>query len=128
MLLTMSSLPSCPFNAGGTVWTHAYLATCRLLSLEYPDIQVRRLNEQCSKPRGHYYAAAFFRNDPFLTRAGAIGEVNSAMCTGQQIQEMCTERVLQYLIAMVKEDTLLEQAEAKARFNREKQWARRVIS
>ena len=75
---------------------------------------------------GHYHAAAFFPNDPFLSRAGPIGKVSSTNCTRINIQDMCTERVTRYLVDMVREDTQLEHAAATMRQNRE-QWGTRAL-
>ena len=106
---------------------HVYPEICNLLSLEYPEFSLARLEEHYVSPRGQWHADALFKSDPFLTRVGPIGEVSTENSTWKEAQEMCAQRVSQYLIDMVKKDLLVEQAAAKVRFDRE-QWGTKALN
>ncbi|KAE8349040.1 hypothetical protein BDV28DRAFT_152261 [Aspergillus coremiiformis] len=78
---------------------------CQLLSLKPPEIRIERLGRRpIESVEGEYSAAAYFQDQPFLVRAGAIGrvEING---TKIEAQEACAEKVAEYLIEMVEEDT-----------------------
>ncbi|RLM01630.1 hypothetical protein CFD26_107020 [Aspergillus turcosus] len=81
---------------------------CGLLSLEAPEIRVAANNGQWLE--GGYSAAAYFQNDPFLLRASPIGKSTGTMF---EAEEACAQKVIKYLIDMVREDTRLEDAAAK---------------
>lgn len=51
-----------------------------------------------------YYAAAFFPNDPFLARAGAIGQIRYTHGKRLQAHEDCAREVADYLIDMVEKE------------------------
>ncbi|RMJ22340.1 hypothetical protein PHISP_06787 [Aspergillus sp. HF37] len=72
---------------------------CNLLNLEHPKIVTEQAGSQ-------YDAAAHFSSDPFLTRAGPIGWAKG---NGENAaREACSEKVVEYLVAMVLEDTEIE--------------------
>jgi hypothetical protein len=48
---------------------------CDLLKLEHPEIRIERSDGRLIETGGQYTAAAYFKGDPFLTRAGAIGRI-----------------------------------------------------
>ncbi|KAH8431174.1 uncharacterized protein LDX57_008833 [Aspergillus melleus] len=95
--------------------------------LEVRMPKLGRLEEHYVSPRGQWHADALFKSDPFLTRVGPIGEVSTENSTWREAQEMCAQRVSQYLIDMVKKDLLVEQAAAKVRFDRE-QWGTKAAN
>ncbi|KAE8144234.1 hypothetical protein BDV25DRAFT_134845 [Aspergillus avenaceus] len=76
---------------------------CHLLSLEYPGVTSKRMDGRLMEAEGEYTAAAYFRHHPYLVRVGAIGQVKS-YTTEVAIREACAQKVVEYLIEMVKED------------------------
>lgn len=109
---------------------------CALLSLEPPELRVTRLDSyrhlvnstyisSSSSGECYYKAAAYFRDDPFLTRAGAIGEIKSMRTSDPNtVLEACAKEVVTYLINIVTEDTLLEE-DAKLQRNKAENLYRR---
>ncbi|GFF27458.1 hypothetical protein IFM61606_09961 [Aspergillus udagawae] len=89
---------------------------CQLLSLENPEFRIERNNG--SWKEGDYNAAAYFNNDPFLRRASPIGESKGSM---SEAKEACAQKVITYLIEMVREDTRLED-EAARQSDRIRNW------
>jgi len=73
---------------------------CTLLSLERPEIRIEAVD-------GLYKAAAYFRDNPFLVRAGAIGSIRGVIGEDAALGA-CAERVVRFVIDMVREDTLQE--------------------
>jgi hypothetical protein len=86
------------------------IGICQLLSLENPEFRIERTNG--SWKEGDYNAAAYFNNDPFLRRASPIGESKGSM---SEAKEACAQKVITYLIEMVREDTRLEDEAARQR-------------
>lgn len=82
---------------------------CRLLLLEFPrtDSQFHNVGRETT-----YNAAAYFPNDPFLSRVGPIGEVKYARGSVEALDACCAETV-EYLIDMVQEDLELENKRAQ---------------
>lgn len=92
-----------------------YQGICDLLALERPEIRIERTDGRLIEADGEYTAAAYFKVDPFLARAGAIGQTQSFSTTRNAVHEACAWKVCDYLIDMVKEDMMLEQKAAKER-------------
>ncbi|KAL4743055.1 hypothetical protein BDV11DRAFT_179472 [Aspergillus similis] len=88
---------------------------CDLLKLEHPEIRIERSDGRLIENEGQYTAAAYFRGDPFLTRAGAIGRIQTFSGTRTAVHEACAWNVCDYLIDLVKEDMMLEDNAAKKR-------------
>lgn len=88
---------------------------CALLSLQFPEIRIDRLDGRLVETSGEYIAAAYFQGDPFLTRAGAIGTFSGTKPSKTAAREICAEHVVTYLIKMVNEDTILEEIAANQR-------------
>lgn len=99
-LLTMSLLP---------------IEACLLLSLQFPEIRIDRLDGRLVETDGEYTAAAYFQGDPFLTRAGAIGRFTGTKPNKSAAHEACAGNVVTYLIKMVNEDTVQEEIAANQR-------------
>ncbi len=59
---------------------------------------------------------ASFDSEPFLTRAGQIGLVERYPGTRANAEERCCQKVVEYLLNMVKEDYQLENEEMKQRW------------
>lgn len=79
--------------------------TCHILSLDCPEIKI----ETTRNNRGwEHSAAAYFHNDPFLARVGAIGRVERVIGQDSTAREACAKEVVRYLIDMVMEDIALE--------------------
>ncbi|KAH8692415.1 hypothetical protein BGW36DRAFT_348749 [Talaromyces proteolyticus] len=55
-----------------------------------------------------------FQDDPYLTRAGAIGKVYGFYASEDEAKEACCNRVHDYLLNLVKEDTAFEQEERES--------------
>ncbi|GIC93297.1 uncharacterized protein Aud_009779 [Aspergillus udagawae] len=81
-----------------------------------PEFRIERNNG--SWKEGDYNAAAYFNNDPFLRRASPIGESKGSM---SEAKEACAQKVITYLIEMVREDTRLED-EAARQSDRIRNW------
>ncbi|RAH71202.1 uncharacterized protein BO66DRAFT_437624 [Aspergillus aculeatinus CBS 121060] len=94
---------------------------CDLLRLEYPEIRVDRQDGRLIDTRGEYTAGAYFKTDPFLRRAGAVGPVTGLQDSRSLAEQACAEEVIKYLIRMVEEDEELETKIAKQRQSVE-QW------
>ncbi|RAK77143.1 uncharacterized protein BO72DRAFT_527908 [Aspergillus fijiensis CBS 313.89] len=94
---------------------------CDLLRLEYPEIRVDRQDGRLVDTRGEYTAGAYFKTDPFLRRAGAVGPVTGLQDSRSLAEQACAEEVIKYLIRMVEEDEELETKIAKQRQSVE-QW------
>ena len=92
-----------------------YQGICDLLALERPEIRIKRTDGRLIEADGEYTAAAYFKADPFLARAGAIGQTQSFSTTRNAVHEACAWKVCDYLTDMVKEDMMLEQKAAKER-------------
>ncbi|RAL04354.1 uncharacterized protein BO80DRAFT_432050 [Aspergillus ibericus CBS 121593] len=88
---------------------------CELLELEHPEVRVDRLDGRLVETQGDYTAGAYFKNDPFLTRAGAIGHIISMQGTKFAVEEACAQKVVDYLMTLVQEDYNLEEAAAEER-------------
>ncbi|KAL3432470.1 hypothetical protein BDV09DRAFT_197661 [Aspergillus tetrazonus] len=88
---------------------------CDLLKLEHPEIRIERSDGRLIETDGQYTAAAYFKGDPFLTRAGAIGRIQTFSGTRTAVHEACAWNVCNYLIDLVKEDMMLEDNAAKER-------------
>ncbi|KAL4875496.1 hypothetical protein BJY04DRAFT_223958 [Aspergillus karnatakaensis] len=98
-------------------WITKLEKTCDLLSLEHPEIRVERMDGRLVDTEGEYIAAAHFKSDPFLARAGGIGQVHGTYSSKNSALEACVRQVCDYLIKMVEEDMELEDkasAEKKA--------------
>lgn len=80
------------------------LVICGLLALQDPEYNLDIYNRGFGAPE--HYAAAFFPNDPFLARAGAIGQVRYTHDDRCQAGEECAREVAKYLINMVEQDVL----------------------
>ncbi|PWY78151.1 hypothetical protein BO94DRAFT_472361, partial [Aspergillus sclerotioniger CBS 115572] len=88
---------------------------CELLELEHPELRVERIDGRLVETYGDYTAGAYFKNDPFLTRAGAIGHISSMQGTRLAVEESCAQKVVDYLTTMVQEDYNMEKAAAEGR-------------
>lgn len=91
------------------------IEVCELLELEYPELRVERLDGRLVETYGDYTAGAYFKTDPFLTRAGAIGHISSMQGTRLAVEESCAQKVVDYLMTMVQEDCNMEKAAAEER-------------
>ncbi|RAH83993.1 hypothetical protein BO86DRAFT_446730 [Aspergillus japonicus CBS 114.51] len=94
---------------------------CDLLCLEYPEIRVDRQDGRLVDTLGEYTAGAYFKSDPFLRRAGAVGPVTGLQDNRSLAEQACAEEVVKYLIQIVAEDEELEINIAKQRQSVE-QW------
>lgn len=101
------------FNRLLPPWKEACSSTlpeiCDLLALEHPEIRIERLDGRLIDTEGNYSAAAYFKSDPFLARAGAIGQIKSFSGSQRAVHEACAWGVYDYLIDMVREDMALEE-------------------
>ncbi|KAL4801914.1 hypothetical protein BDV18DRAFT_164425 [Aspergillus unguis] len=88
---------------------------CELLALEYPDIRAERVDGRLVETEGQYTVAAYFKTDPFLVRAGAVGKIKIFRGTQIGAHQACAREVCNYLICMVKEDMALEEGATKER-------------
>ncbi|KAL2824759.1 hypothetical protein BDW59DRAFT_147030 [Aspergillus cavernicola] len=100
---------------GIDTWVAKLEKLCDLLPLEHPEIQIESSDGRLLETEGEYTATAYFKSDPFLARAGAIGHVQSFSGTRDAVHEACAREVSNYLIRMVDEDTALENAAAEER-------------
>lgn len=66
--------------------------------------------------------AAYFHNDPFLARVGAIGQFMKVIGQEKTAREVCAKEVVKYLINMVREDTALENEVAEEERDRVESW------
>ncbi|KAL3465135.1 hypothetical protein BJX64DRAFT_285676 [Aspergillus heterothallicus] len=73
------------------------------LELSY---QIRDLESWAAKLEREHTAAAWFKEDPFLSRASPIGKVQNVPGTRNAASEACAERVADFLIKMVEEDSM----------------------
>ncbi|KAL6230086.1 hypothetical protein BDW75DRAFT_245156 [Aspergillus navahoensis] len=96
-------------------WYSMLEEVCDLLKLEHPEIRIERSDGRLIETEGQYTAAAYFKSDPFLARAGAIGRTQTFSGTRTAVHEACAWNVCHYLIDLVKEDTMLEDNAAKER-------------
>ena len=65
-----------------------------------------------------YQAAAYFRGDPFLARAGAIGTIKSMRASDPNtVREACIQRVVWFLTQIVREDTFLAGEDEELQLN-----------
>ncbi|KAL5045115.1 hypothetical protein BDW71DRAFT_91834 [Aspergillus fruticulosus] len=96
-------------------WVAKLEKVCDLLKLEHPEIRIERSDGRLIETEGQYTAAAFFKSDPFLARAGAIGQIQAFSGTRIAVHEACAWNVCDYLIDLVKEDMMLEDNAAKER-------------
>ncbi|KAL4991756.1 hypothetical protein BDW68DRAFT_173694 [Aspergillus falconensis] len=96
-------------------WHSMLEEVCDLLKLEHPEIRIERSDGRLIETEGQYTAAAFFKSDPFLARAGAIGQIQAFSGTRIAVHEACAWNVCDYLIDLVKEDMMLEDNAAKER-------------
>ncbi|KAL4930545.1 uncharacterized protein BDV17DRAFT_289771 [Aspergillus undulatus] len=80
-----------------------------------PEIRIERTDGRLIEADGEYTAAAYFKNDPFLTRAGPIGQIKTFSSTKGAVHEACAWAVCDYLLDMVKEDMRLENIAAEER-------------
>jgi hypothetical protein len=87
--------------------------TCDLLALEHPEIRIERIDGRLIDTDGEYTAAAYFKTDPFLARAGAIGQSRGSFAARDGIHEACAWKTYDYLIKMVREDMALERKAAE---------------
>lgn len=70
---------------------------------------------------GLYNAAAYFHDDPFFARAGAIGRVDKLLGTKSSVTGNCAENVVQYILGVAEEDFVLER-ENRAKLDEINQW------
>jgi hypothetical protein len=96
-------------------WVAKLERVCDLLKLEHPEVRIERIDGRLIETEGQYTAAAYFKGDPFLTRAGAIGRIQTFSGTRTAVHEACAWNVCNYLIDLVKEDMMLEDNAAKER-------------
>ncbi|KAL3472440.1 hypothetical protein BJX99DRAFT_216024 [Aspergillus californicus] len=96
-------------------WIAKLQKICELLSLERPEYHIERADGRLIDTEGEYTAAVYFKNDPFLARAGAIGRVQAFSGTRDAVHEACAREASAYLIKMVEEDTTLENTAAEER-------------
>ncbi|KAL5339292.1 hypothetical protein BJX70DRAFT_161702 [Aspergillus crustosus] len=89
-------------------WTGKLDKTRNLLALEHPEIYIERIDGRLIDTDGEYTAAAYFKSDPFLARAGAIGKISGFFNSKNGAHEACAWKAYDYLIKMVKEDMVLE--------------------
>ena len=75
---------------------------CGLLALQDPEYNLDLENRGFGAPE--HYAAAFFPNDPFLARAGAVGKIRYTHGERLRACEECAREVAKYLIDMVESD------------------------
>ncbi|OJJ34351.1 hypothetical protein ASPWEDRAFT_184854 [Aspergillus wentii DTO 134E9] len=80
---------------------------CDLLSLERPEIRIESNEGRLIETDKGYTAAAYFQNDPFLARAGAIGEVKGVRDKAAA-KEGCANAAIKFLLNIVREDLALE--------------------
>ncbi|KAL4954923.1 hypothetical protein BDW69DRAFT_183076 [Aspergillus filifer] len=91
------------------------LEICDLLLLEQPEIRIERTDGRLVENDGEYNAAAYFKSDPFLTRAGAIGQIKTFSGSKSAVREACAWAVCDYLVDMVREDMRIENKAAQER-------------
>ncbi|KAL4784507.1 hypothetical protein BJX76DRAFT_327204 [Aspergillus varians] len=96
-------------------WAAKLEKICDLLMLEKPEIRIERTDGRLIKTDGEYTAAAYFKIDPFLARAGAIGQIQTFSGTRDAVHEACAWKVCDYLLGMVREDMILEKRAAEER-------------
>ena len=75
---------------------------CDLLALRNPEYRHDISNGEFGA--SEYHAAAFFPDDPFLSRAGAIGAVKYSRNDNFDVEEACAGEAAKYLIKMVRND------------------------
>ncbi|KAL4961214.1 uncharacterized protein BDV14DRAFT_203928 [Aspergillus stella-maris] len=97
------------------VMTSLHLEICDLLLLEQPEIRIERTDGRLVENDGEYNAAAYFKSDPFLTRAGAIGQIKTFSGSKSAVREACAWAVCDYLVGMVREDMRIEDKAAQER-------------
>ncbi|EAW10894.1 uncharacterized protein ACLA_065280 [Aspergillus clavatus NRRL 1] len=107
------------FNGLG-LYTWKLREICQLLSLENPEIRTTKKSVSGMETNGDYKVGAYFKDDPFLARASPVGQIEFKG-TVFGAQQACARVVIEYLINMVKEDTLLEDQAAQER-DRLKNW------
>ncbi|KAL3445944.1 hypothetical protein BJX65DRAFT_136408 [Aspergillus insuetus] len=86
-------------------WTMKLERICNVLALEQPKIRIERTDGRLIEEGGEYTAGAWFTLDPFLTRASPIGKVQNVPGTRGAAHEACAQRVSDYLIGLVEEDS-----------------------
>ncbi|KAL4917082.1 hypothetical protein BDW62DRAFT_89744 [Aspergillus aurantiobrunneus] len=96
-------------------WVAKLEKICDLLALENPEIRIERTDGRLIETEGEYTAAAYFKNDPFLARAGAICQIKTFSGNRNAVHEACAKGVYDYLIDMVREDIAIEQRAAEER-------------
>ena len=95
--------------------TSLHLEVCDLLLLKQPEIRIERTDGRLVENDGEYNAAAYFKSDPFLTRAGAIGQIKTFSGSKSAVREACAWAVCDYLVDMVREDMRIEDKAAQER-------------
>ncbi|KAJ0420430.1 hypothetical protein BJY00DRAFT_139697 [Aspergillus carlsbadensis] len=85
-------------------WTMKLERICNVLALEQPEIRIERTDGRLIE-EGEYTAGAWFTLDPFLARASPIGKVQNMPGTRDAVHEACAQRVSDYLIMLVEEDS-----------------------
>ncbi|OJJ48088.1 hypothetical protein ASPZODRAFT_2122905 [Penicilliopsis zonata CBS 506.65] len=94
---------------------------CGLIHLEFPEFRIET-DGRLVDTQARYSAAAYFQGDPFLARAGGLGKVMDILGPEENVRESCCAEVVQYLINIVKEDTLLAEAAVKEEKMRMESW------
>jgi hypothetical protein len=97
---------------------------CDLLSLEEPRLEIDRRDS--STGVATYDVAAVFPHDPFLARAGRIGEVNGVLGDKAAVKR-CSAKVANYLIGLVEEEEEIAREVAEER-ERVTSWSTRALS
>ncbi|GAE00135.1 hypothetical protein NFIA_114970 [Paecilomyces variotii No. 5] len=101
---------------------------CDLLNIQYPEIEITQTDGRLvDNSEGEYHATAFFPNDPFLARVGPIGAVRQVMNNKDEAREVCSRKVIDYLIKMVEEDTAMDKEVAKEKEKVER-WKENAVS
>lgn len=72
-----------------------------------------RPQPQPQTPTSIFSVWATFQNDPFLTRAGAIGKIVGFIGTRTAAKEACCKKVVEYILKMVQEDHDIEREERR---------------
>lgn len=98
--------------------TRSPAEACTLLSLGRPEIRIEAAD-------GLYKAAAYFRDHPFLVRAGAIGTAAGIIDENTALSA-CAERAVRYVIDMVREDTMQDDELASER-DQVCEWKKNVV-
>lgn len=76
---------------------------CGRLALQDPEYNLDLYNRGFGA--SEYYAAAFFPNDPYLARAGAIGQTKYTHGERRRAIEECAAEVAKFLLNMVEQDS-----------------------